>query len=332
LLGIDLTRRRFLYPALAGLVIVWLGVNSGRIGGVVARNAGFLSLNRDYAGQALTGDLDDASIAHSIIAFRRTIDRGAGNASTWRALGYLHLARGEEEEALAAWRQAGIMTGELYAKGAEAEATANYDEALAWYGRVTTVDPQSIDAWLQAGSILELKGDWASAATTYSAGAASMPDNSDLLFRMAQVQRVSSSSIDWNIILDLLNRAIDKDNFLYDWHRAQSHHLRGEALRTLGNPKEALAEFIWVMEHRPDDYWATLGRAELTWQVEGDAEAAEHFFHAAVAIDAGNKWAYRQQAAFYADLGRIDEARTLYELVLRIDPDDQLAAEWLAQH
>jgi tetratricopeptide (TPR) repeat protein len=279
----------------------------------------------------LTGVADEALVARGIAALERAIAHDAGSPSAWRALGYLRLARGEEDATLAAWRRAAGMTGELLAKGAAAEADARYDEALAWYRRATAIDPASVDAWLQTGATLELQGDWMTAAAAYSTGASATPDNSDLLFRIAQVQRQYASAIDWPAILDLLDRAIAQDNFLYEWDRTQSHHLRGEALRTVGRAAEALAEFTWVTQHRPNDFWATLSHADLTWEVERDAVAAEQLFREAIAIDGENKWAYLLQGSFYTELGRLDEAKAAYEQVLRIDPTDQSALEWLAR-
>jgi tetratricopeptide (TPR) repeat protein len=331
-MGIHLTQRRLLYLTFVGLVIVWLGINAGRIMGLLARNAGFLALNHAYAGKELTGELDEATAESSIASLNRAIARNAGNSSTWRALGYLYLARGEEAEALAAWQHTQITAAELLVNGGKAEAAGLYDEALMWYQRAVAVDPGLIAAWEGAGLIYERAGDWASAAAVYEAAGAAAPDNSDLLYHLGRARSQSGATVDWAALLSLVDRAISQDEFLQDWNRRQSHLLRAEALRNLDAPGPALAEYTWVLEHYPDDYWAALGRADLTWEVAQDAELAERLFQDAIAMDAGNKWGYRELAELYLALGRVDEARALYEHVLQIDPNDYAATRWLAQN
>lgn len=324
-----LSRHGWLWAVVAGLIVIWAVAGIDSLRGVVARNRGFLAFNR--AQMTITGPADDESIQRGIDQLEQATSRAPSYDSAWRALGYLYYARGEESQAIDAWRQAGgDVGGELLRKGVAAEAVADSTAALDWYRRATAVQPGLVDAWLRAGDILEQDSEWDTATEWLAAGSTANPTNSDLHFRLARVHRRAATA-QWPDILELTERAIEQDEFLYDWNLFQSHLLRADGLREMGDLPGALAEVTWVMERRPDDYWATLGRADLIWRLEQQTEEAERLFLAAIAIDPTNKWAYRQLAEFYVAQGRANEAKPLFERVIQLDPNDQIANEWLSQ-
>ncbi len=100
-------------------------------------------------------------------------------------------------------------------------------------------------------------------------------------------------------------------------------------LRNLGRAAEALPDYEWLVVHAPDYYWGYTRLADLVWQVQGDAERAERLYLQAVALDAGNKWAYRGLAALYEETGRPAEAEAMYRKVLELDPEDAVARKGL---
>lgn len=323
-------RRSFLLLLVVGLGLLLFVTNLTTIRGAAARNAGFFWLNQAKAGE---GDhLDPALVQRSGTFLQKATFLNSNNASAWRALGYLYLEQGAEDKALTAWQHTTFIVDELLANGAQAEADSALEEALAWYLRAVAVDPATVNGWIAAGLIYEQIGDTKSSETTFSAGLEASPANSDLLYQLARLYSSTSEPVDWQGILALVDRAIAKDNFLHQWSLFQSHYLRGEALHALGRPQEALAEYIITTEGLPDNYWAVLRRAEMTWQVEQNAQAAEFYYRKAIAINPDSKWAYRHFARDLATIGRIEEARELYEQVLSLDPNDQVAANWLKQH
>ena len=321
--------RRFApWLLLAALLAVGLGFGVGTLRAAVANNAGFVAFNRALADDepAATG-WRARGIAHLTSATARQPDR----PSTWRALGHLYAAQGQEKQAIAAWQRAGGMLPELRATAEQAEQAGRNDIAHAWYQRMTAVAPEDPAAWLELGLFYGRQGEWAAAAETFERGLDNAGTvNSDLLFHLAQARR-NLPAPNWAAILSLTENALATDAYLHDWSRLQTHSLRGEALQTLGRAAEARAEFAWVVERQPDDFWATLRLARLIWAVDGDAATAEQLFRTAIAIDGQNKWAYLGLAQLYADLGRPDAARPLFERVRELDPADATAAEWLAQ-
>jgi tetratricopeptide (TPR) repeat protein len=233
---------------------------------------------------------------------------------------------------VAAWQNTQVSAVELLDNGQKAEADGAIAEALDWYLRAVEVDPQLVAAWEGAGLIYEEEADWPAAIAVYEEAIASVPRNSDLLYHLGRVIGQATWPTDWATILQLADRAITNNAFLQDWNSRQTHLMRADALRGLGRHLEALNEYQWVLARYPDDYWASLGRADTTWQALGDVPGAEKLFLAAIASNPDNKWGYRELAEFYATLGRIDEARALYERVLQLDPGDNAATKWLAQN
>jgi tetratricopeptide (TPR) repeat protein len=231
-----------------------------------------------------------------------------------------------------AWRNTHISGVELLTNARKAEDAGALDEALTWYLRAVEIDPQLVAAWEGAGLIYENKVDWPAAIAVYEKAIEAVPHNSDLPYHLGRVVGEATWPTDWATILQLAERAITNNAFLQDWNRRQTHLMRADALRSLGRPMEALNEYQWVLAQYPDDYWASLGRAGMTWQALGDVPGAEKLFLAAIASNPDNKWGYRELAEFYVTLGRIDEATALYERVLQLDPGDNAATKWLAQN
>jgi tetratricopeptide (TPR) repeat protein len=312
---------------LACLLLVWAAAGARPLAGALARNAGFLAFNDARSDEPA----DEAKAARSAAYLERATGWNGANPSAWRALGYLRLWQGAEDEALAAWRQSGTMAAELLANGATAEASGDSQLALQWYERAMAVAPTNAEGWLRAGAIHEHLGNTNDAIAFYREASATLPDNSDLLYRLGEIYSQQPEPVDWKAVLTLAEQSIAHDNFLHDWSQLRSHYLRGESLRQLGREREALEEFAATLARWPNDQWTLIRFGELSWQVAGDLEKATAALERAIANDPANKWAYLFLARIYDEAGQSDKAGALYARVLEIDPDDWTAKQWLAQ-
>lgn len=317
--------------SLGGLALLlvlagWLALHSAALRGTWLRNLGFLSLNEARGPVPADAAAAESQAAGRLIEATRLDPRAS---SAWRTLGYLHLTQGQDEAAIRAWQQFPDMATELIANGQEAEAANRPEEAPAWYRRATEVSPQDPEGWLHLGLLHEGRGDWPAATAVYQAGleaqAAAGAANSDLLFRLARAHANLSWPIDYAAVFDASDRALQLDQFQHDWNRVQNRYFRGVALQGLGRGSEALAEFAWVVERLPDDYWSLVHLGQLTWQVQGDDQAAEAHLLAALRARDDNKSAYLALGEVYWETGRQDEAVELYRAVLRLDPGDATA-------
>jgi tetratricopeptide (TPR) repeat protein len=314
----------------AGVLILLLMANYPALREAFAANVGFLAFNHIRVNQDTSVDSPNPALfRYSKENLEQAVRLNPSNTSAWRALGYLLLEAGSENEALDAWRHVNSIAAELYENGAQAETR---EDALGWYKRAVSIDPELVDAWLAVGFIYEEWGDMESAEDIYLDGLEAAPHNSDLLYYLSRVRSRMNQQVNWETILDLINQAIVQDNYLHKWSLFQSYYLRGEALRNLNRKQEAWADYNVVLEGLPNDYWSTLRLAELSWDLKLDMKAAEAYYQAAITLNPKSKWAYRNFARDLAAMGRTEEARALFEQVLGLDPDDQLASEWLRQH
>lgn len=314
-----------------GILILWALINLNILRGAYARNVGFLALNH-YRATQLTGTPDPDLNQRTVDSLRRATMLDPGNESSWRALGYLLLEQGDEDAALAAWRNSAEMASELFAHGIRAEKAGDEDQALLWYQRTVAVAPDKVEAWLKIGAIYQQGGELDTATTAFRAGLEANPGSSDLYYRLGQIHVYLSESPDWDLVRAYAEQAIAENNFSPGPNRYQTHFLLGEALRNLGREREALAEYTIAVDNLPRHYWSVFRRAELAWRVDKDAATAERYYLAAIAIDPNTKWAYRQFALDLLEMGKPEEARKYFEKVLSIDPKDHIATRWLSEN
>jgi len=204
-----------------------------------------------------------------------------------------------------------------------------------WYGRATAVAPQNPAGWLALGQAYEDQGDGAAAEQTYQAGIAAQTAassaNSDLYYRLARIYANRPAPVDDAAVLAAADQAIQLDRFEHEWSRVQSHYLRGVALESLGRKPEAFKEFLHVADQLPGSYWPLVHLGQLSWELEGDAAAAERYLRAALDANDGNKWAYLALAEVYWATDRRAEAQALYRIVLHLDAQDPTAASRLRE-
>lgn len=311
------------------LLVLWLVLDAGRWSSAWAHNRGFLALNR-----ASVSD-NPAADQRAAVLLEEAIHRNPESSSLWRSLGYARLALGQTEAAIAAWQHFPAMAGELVASGAQAEAAGQIEEAIRWYQHATSVAPEDVAGWLALGQTYETRGDGTAAALVYNAGLEAQTSragaNSDLYFRLARVRSNMGQPVDYRAVLEATDRAIQIDRYIHEWSRTQSHYLRAVALDELGRDREAMAEFVWVVERLPDDYWSLVHLGRLAWELDGDGATAENRLRAAIDVDGDSKWAYLALADVYWQIDRREEALELYGIVLQIDPDDPAANSRLGE-
>jgi tetratricopeptide (TPR) repeat protein len=110
-----------------------------------AGNVGLLLLARSLYASDLVGlggkvpDTVEREQASQWLSMATQLDGANGGA--WRGQGFGLAAEGQEQEATAAWRAAGITGQEFIQRGETARLAGNYLEALVWYERAEKLDP-----------------------------------------------------------------------------------------------------------------------------------------------------------------------------------------------
>lgn len=308
------------------LVFMVIILRAATLQAMTVRNTGVLAFN--HSATIPEVDLEHLAVAESRLATAVTLN--PAHQSSRRLLGYAYLARGQEDAALDTWRKVSNIGIELVDHGRQLEEDGDLAGALQWYERAAAVQPDLPDGWRRAGAVLELNEAWQAAIDTYAAGA-DASNSSDLYFLLANALLQHTDPVNWAHVLSATEQAITLNSFNGDYNASQVHYVRGLSLLELGQPAAAKDSFLTVLKTRPDHYWTNIRLGRLVWELDGDAAAAETFLRAAIASNRNSKWAYRDLAALMMSTGRQADAVDLYGQVLKLDPDDSIARERLAE-
>lgn len=286
-----------------------------------------IALNRAVAEG---GSLPSLQRARDLL--RSAIDVDYTNQSAWRALGLVQLWEGDEDGAIEAWNRAGDMLIELQAWAQKTRRAEHYEEALQWYGRAGRLEDPSGDIWVGTGEVNETRGDWHLALEAYEQ-ALLLPlrdtHRSDIYYRIGWIQLHQTNPPDLNAALVAFDSATSEDDYSSDNQYIDGRYARAEVLRQLNRGGLALLEYEWVVQRQPDNYWALLYLASLSWQEKQDFVRAEELIQRAIQSKPGHKWAYRALARIYEQSSRLEKAIAFYQQVLDLDPLDELARERL---
>ncbi|HEB55658.1 MAG TPA: tetratricopeptide repeat protein [Gammaproteobacteria bacterium] len=146
------------------------------------------------------------------------------------------------------------------------------------------------------------------------------PDNIELMFQMAEIY----------MLRGCVNEAIQLFNEILTKNPASVAALmnKGLALKSSGNIDAAIDQFMRVTSLSPnlDSAWYSLG---LSLLCKPDNEKALECFVKAFQINPGNIHAGDQLARMYRLFGRIDEAMRIYEMILKVHPENVRARFYL---
>ena len=282
--GVRSKRRLWLLVVALALAITLAALFGRAVVSCVWSNAGALTYSRALVAAGDGAMAPDAlAKAESLLVTALRLD--GHNSAAHRLLGFVLWEQGHLDEAAAHWREGGIPLADFTRAASQARYAEHLEKALDWYSRAIAVAPAKSDAYASAAAIL-IAMDAEEQAFAY------------------------------------LDKAIALDDFASNSRRISARYNRGDLLRATGRYSEARAEYEWVLERKPNDYWAYIQLGGLAWEAEGDGAQAEAMYLRAVEISPNQKWGYRSLGSLYRDLGRTAEALQMYLKVLEIDPAD----------
>ncbi len=244
---------------------------------------------RAHAGAVVSSPSADLAAREALLTRALALD--AGNRAAHRGLGFVLWERGMREAAGAEWWRGGVLAEDFVRAGWQARDAGDVAGARDWYERAMLTEPDASEHYVRLAILYEGDEDWEQA-------------------------------------LSLYEQALAVASFPSLGVEQRAHLGRANALRNLGRPADALSDYEWLVAHAPD-YWSYVRLGELVWKVQGDTERAERLYLQAVALDEGNKWAYRGLAVLYENTGRLGEAAEAFRKVLELDPNDVLARQGL---
>lgn len=228
------------------------------------------------------------------------------------------------------WRRAGLTPQDFISRGEEARRAERYDEAVAWYERAMRLEPGLGDAWYHLGLLYEDLQQWLQALDAYGRAIASdrfrQVGRSSPHYRVGIIYQWRLDSRQSEDALVAYEMALAADDFNSAAEAGDCHYKRGEILRWLkADPDEYIAEFQWAIELNPRHASAHMQLGLAYYDRDRDAKVAEAEILRALTLSPENKWAYYHLGEIYCQEGHTDEAMTMYEQALEIDPDFEAA-------
>ena len=263
----------------------------------------------------------------------------ASGTANW-GLGFVLAARGQEDEAIAVWQAAdGAIAEEFFQRGKLAHGMKRYEEALAWYQRAATVEPEFGDPCYYAGLAYERLERWEEALRAYEqavkVGTFTDVGQSSPYYRLAILchQRLVPPQLDK--ALAAYDAAIALDDFNSDLEAANSHYGRGAIYDWQGrDPRDSIREYQQAIALNPRHHWAHLSLGHALYRAFKDVSFAEREIEQALSLWPNNesqKWPHRVLGDIYRDAGMIEKAIAAYREALRLDANDEYVKKTLSE-
>ncbi len=310
----------------------WWGQFLGNVGAVMLNHAFSI---KDGGAQRPVAE-QQVAFAQSVAWLADAATVMPASSARQRRLTMLAVAwQKQDQPATAAmyWRQLPDPIPYLRLWGSHYWVDSAYGAAVDWYQQAVDLSPTEAYNHYLLGLAQQKLGRLAAAQASFMAAQARLPDErvaeSDLLFQLTSVS-LSLTEPDWAGVLAQLDAAIALNDFGDDaFTPAQTHYLRGEALRSLSRYEEAAAAYTQAFTVLPAHYMAHVRLGNLASGPLGDLAYAESLFQTAIALDGTRVPAYLGLGDVYERTDRPDEAVTVYQTVLQLQPDNARASQRL---
>ncbi|MBA3942950.1 MAG: tetratricopeptide repeat protein [Herpetosiphonaceae bacterium] len=259
-----------------------------------------------------------------------------------------------------AWTAAGIGGTWFFDQGEREQNTKHNDHALVWYKRATILDPRRGDAWYAIARIYVTTEDWEKAVPAYREVTQRISNNRDIWYELGQLYekredwphaveaykrgipatsgRVGLSLLYYGLGNVLQNhmtppdapaamsayvQALRLDQFANQpWAKTETYLRSGQFFESQHHWDEAVQAYGQALLLNPRHYWASIALGKLEWQL-GQSQNAEDAIRHAIASDPQIKQGYKLLGKFLTARGNLQEARSVYNRVLELDPQDQ---------
>ena len=228
------------------------------------------------------------------------------------------------------------------------DADAFDDLAYTYYKKVLNSDKEIPDAYFNAGFFHLKRSEYADAKACFENFLALVSDKSDAdlgdngIYKKERAQEIINKISNRNLENDRIHDAYkyissgqeekgleEIRKFLQDnpavWN---AWFLLGWGLRRLGRFADAKAAFLKARECEGGDENAdTLNELAICQMETGDIEEAYETLKEALSLDGDNTKVISNLGFLSLKLGKRDEAKKYFEVVLEIDPEDKIALE-----
>ena len=329
--------------------------------GALVSNLAYLQLNKILSHNAPS----QTELEEPRRLFQRAVTLDQANRDAWRGLGYTLLKQDKETEAMRIWRNSANIAAELVKWGDVTRNEERFTTALRWYERARTFQadwyrpwygigqayasqeqwpeaieayreaasraPQNRDIWYAWGNIYAAQQDWPQAISTFQTGAEGINGTvrkTEIYGEIGRIKQYQLVPKDWEGAWLAYEKALLADDFINRWHKADIYFQRGILHSWRENWPEAIVEYEQALTLVPQHYPTHIASSRALWET-GNRDEAYNRIQNAITLRPKDKTAYLLLAEFYDDAGKIESAAMSYRKVLKLDPQDIKAREWL---
>jgi len=271
----------------------------------------------------------------AITCYRRALAKQPDLTEAYLGLGGLLVKGGFNQEAIACYIEGlkHVQNGELYYRlGCLYRASEQWTQASLCYQKATQQDPQHGAAYHELGEVLSSQENWSEAISVYQQAIKLRPGFSwsfnNLGYAYIQLGQ-------WSEAIPVYQQAIEL-NPEFPW----SYYNLGEAHAKLNQWNEAISYYQQTAQIQPDlpKIQQKLGNALYYRSLQDQEFALKHFnlaiqqephepeaYHQALALDKMNLDLYLKLGNILEQKGSIDQAVSIYQMALQIQPRNSVA-------
>jgi tetratricopeptide (TPR) repeat protein len=262
-------------------------------------------------------------------SFQKYTELKPKNPLGYLELGFVNESLGDQSSANAAWTTAKIGSDVFLEVGKQNRKEKRYEEAAEWDKRAIGLTPQDGDGWYEIGLLYNEMGrpDMAIEAFQQSLDSPKLsPGMSSIYYQIGKSYLSINNDADVLKARTAFEKAIEIDEFIQEWEKADSHYRLGIIAKLEGEDiKKSIEEFKTAVNVFPNHVNAHIALGEAYYYSNMGLQTAEDEFRIALEIDPKNEWGYYRLGEIYRKAGIPDKAIEMYRQTLKIDPSFNLA-------
>ena len=326
-LKIGLFPQYYYYLVLFCLLLAFSFLRGFGFAGLLFANIGSIHLNSSF-NNAISAS-NHLQQSQRWLRLSLQVPYNENNQSSLRKLGFAFAYNEKDADAALAWQKSGLteMQQEFLSRGDQAFGGKNFDQALQFYTWGSLIEPELGDwDYYQARVFRKMNRypdaleelNHASGKSLFAVG------ESDIYSETGWLKLDHGSLSDYEEALLLFEQALVKAQFVQT-SQLDAYYGHAEALRKTQAFELAISEYESLLNRQPDHYEANVILSILYWQIEANVLQAEQRLQHAIQLRPTNIWAYQRLAILYEETERYDDALKQYQIILRHDPQNELA-------
>ena len=247
--------------------------------------------------------------------------------------GLLELRNGENQQALSIWKKNGQVSRLLTSQGAELVRSDDPANAKKWLQWAVSVDPENRDAWyflsLAQRNLDQDQNALSSLKRAAQADHGTNVGKSDVYFMQGRLYQAYLNPGDWDKAWKAYGKALEFNDYRFGFLYDQTLIQRGNLLMSKNRWADAVIEYRKSLEQNLSSVLVREKIATALWELE-EYDRIEEVYQEGIQLDPNSLNLRLALAEFYKKRNLDAKAAQLYQEILRLDPDNDEAIQFLS--